>query len=355
MSELTPGNTTLGDLCTSALQECGRLGVGQTALAEDINKAWARAQWMLQEWERKRWLVYHLVTYSKVSTGQQSYSFGPNGEINTNSVPGWYLESLQVAPGGGGAGFAVNDTVNLFGNPPLGAGTVQGQVTVLTAPGGVIGTVSISIPGTYTGPLPNTFAQGTTSGGGTGASFSFPTWSLLPGRVATGSGSVRPAKVESAFLRQIQLSQPNQVDYPMQILQSMEDYNSIALKQLTSFPGAVFLDSGWPLAQLFCYPVPQANIYSINISVLEQLPASFSTLATAINLPYEYYSAILYNLALRLRPVYQIPGYPGDPLPGLAKNSLATLRGANTQIARLKMPAGLIRPGVYNIFSDRNY
>lgn len=353
MSELTPGNTTLGDLCTSALQECGRLGVGQTALAEDINKAWARAQWMLQEWERKRWLVYHLVTYSKVSTGQVSYTFGPGGEINTNAIAAWYLESLQ--PLAGGAGYAVNDTINLVASPPSGAGAVAGQVRVTAINGGAVTAVVPVLAGLYPGPLPVSFTQGVTSGVGVGATFNTPVWGLSTSTVIKSTGSVRPAKVESAFLRQIQLSQPNQVDYPMQLLQSMEDYNQIALKQLTSFPGAVFLDSQWPLATLFCYPVPQANIYSINISVLEQLPTSFSSLATVVNLPYEYYSAILYNLALRLRPVYQIPSYPGDPLQGLATNALNVLRGANTQIARLKMPTGLIRPGVYNIFSDRNY
>ena len=161
--------------------------------------------------------------------------------------------------------------------------------------------------------------------------------------------------MESAFLRQIQIASPNQVDYPMRILQSMEDYNRIALKSLQSFPGAVFLDPGWPLAQCYFYPVPQASIYSINVSVMEQLPASFATLATALNLPFEYYSAIMYNLALRLRGPFQIPSYPGDQLPALAKNSLNVLRGANTAIAALGMPAQLTRPGIYNIFSDRNY
>lgn len=352
MSVLLPGNTTVGDLCTAALQECGRLGIGQTALADDTTKAWARLQWMLQEWEVKRWMIYHLVTYSLVATGQQSYSFGPSGEINTNSAPAWNLESLQLLPGS--AGFAVNDTINLNSPPPAGAGTTAGVLKVTAVSGGVITGFSIQTAGPYTGPLPSSFVQAGTSGSGTGASFGTPVWSAT-GRVVTGTGSKRPAKIESAFLRQIQNSEPNQVDYPMTILQSMEDYNRIALKSLKSFPGAVFLDSNWPLGQLYCYPVPQASIYSINISVVEQLPSSFPTLASAVNLPYEYYSAILYNLALRLRPVYQIGTYPGDPLPGLAKNGMNTVRGPNTQIARLQMPAQLTRPGIYNVFSDQNY
>lgn len=252
MAELDPAATTIGDLCTAALRECGALGIGQSALANDLNDAWARAQWMLQQWERKRWLVYHLVTLSKTSTGAMSYTVGPGGDFDT------------------------------------------------------------------------------------------------------GASSVRPARLESAFLRQIQTTPPNQIDYPLRILQSREDYNLIALKSLVSFPGAVFLDSGWPLATLYVWPVPNANIYAVHISILAQLPFKFANVASLVTLPYEYYSAILYNLALRLRPKYRLPTFPGDPLPGLAKDSLNVLRGANLQVAALRMPAGVLQQADgYNIFSDR--
>lgn len=253
MAQQSPANTTVQDLVTASLKEAGVLGVGQVALAEDSNDAWARLQWMLQQWERKRWLVYHLKTYVHTSTGAVTYSVGPGGDIDT------------------------------------------------------------------------------------------------------GVGSVRPAKLESVFLRQLVQSQPNQIDYTLDLLQSMEDYNQIALKQLQNFPMCAYYDPGWPLGTLYVWPVMQASIYAAGITVLEQLPASFPTLATVINLPYEYYAAIIYNLALRLRPKYQIPSYPGDPLVALAKDSLNVLRGANTQIARLLMPSDLNRNGIYNIFSDRNY
>ena len=210
---------------------------------------------MLQQWERKRWLVYHLLDLSVVSTGALSYTVGPGGQINT------------------------------------------------------------------------------------------------------GVSSVRPARLESAFLRQLQNSQPNQVDYPLELLPAREDYNKIALKSLQSFPGAIFYDSAWPLGSIYAWPVPQANIYEIHISVMEQLPTSFATLATTFTLPYEYYAAMLYNLALRMRQKYGITKsrFTDDQLPALAKDSLNVIRGANTQIARLQIPADMNRPGIYNIFSDRFY
>lgn len=262
---LDPTATTLGDLCTECLRECGALGVGQTPLAEDSNGAWFRIQAMLQQWQRKRWLVYHLVDLSVVSTGQtmpaHPYTVGPGGQINTGVV------------------------------------------------------------------------------------------------------STRPDRVERAYLRQLVNSQPNQIDYPLELMQAREDYANIALKGLVSFPTTAYYDPAWApsgLGALFVYPVPQATIYELHVLVREQLPQNFFTapakgLATPFNVPYEYYAAILYNGALRLRPKYQLPTWPGDPLPALAKDSLNVLRGANTQIARLGMPSDMNRPGLYNIFNDRFY
>lgn len=353
MSELDPFNTTIGDLCTAALQESGRLGIGQTAQAEDMNKAWSRCQWMLQGWERKRWLVYHLVTYSFTANGEQSFTVGPGGQVNTNTVVGWQLESL--APSGGGFGYVVNDTITLTATPPSGTSPASLIVTVTGVSAGAVTAVSVTSGGIYPGPLPTVWTQASTSGTGSNASFAYGVWALSATTITNRASTVRPAKLESAFLRQIQNPVGNQVDYPLTILESMEDYNNIALKSMVSFPCWVFLDSAWPLANLFAWPVPQTGIYSINFTVREQLPCQFLTLATAVNLPFEYYQTILYNLALMLRITFSIPSFSGDPLPGAAKASLATLRGPNTQIARLSMPAELMRDGLYNIFSDRNY
>ena len=70
-----------------------------------------------------------------------------------------------------------------------------------------------------------------------------------------------------------------------------------------------------------------------------------------INLPPEYEEALMYNLAGRLYPMYGMP--PDQTIIKLAAASLATVRMANTQIGRLYMPAGLIRRGSYNVYTDR--
>jgi hypothetical protein len=239
--------TTPQDIIIQALKKAGILGVGQTALAEDTNDAYYDLQDMLGQWQRKRWLIWHLVDYAFTSTGAESYTVGPGGNFNINP---------------------------------------------------------------------------------------------------------RPDKIESAFFRQQVVSQPNQIDYQLSIIPDRETYNRIALKQLTTFPQYLFYDSAFPTGLAYPWPLPLASIYEIHLTVKETL-AQFTSLNQVISLPLEYMAALKFNLALRLKQSY---GLAPDPvLVGLAKDSLNVIRNANVQIPRLVMPADLIRPGLYNIFSDTFY
>jgi hypothetical protein len=252
------------DLLTLVLKDCGATGVGQTPRAEDLNDAFDTAIMMLGQWNRKRWLVYHLVDVVVPSTGAGQYTLGPGGDV-------------QLA--------------------------------------------------------------------------------------------VRPDRVEAAFLRQLMgvgfggfifgvtpFGSAPPVDYPMRILQSREDYNRIALKSLQSFTRSLFYDNAWPLGVLHPYPIPQASLYEIHLSLKETL-TSFPSLTTVINLPDEYFGALFYNLVLRVGVRYPISRDQTmldqwETVKGLAKDSLNVLRGANTQIAALTMPSDLLRQGKYNIYSD---
>jgi hypothetical protein len=106
---------------------------------------------------------------------------------------------------------------------------------------------------------------------------------------------------------------------------------------------------------LYPWPIPQAHIYEVHISVREQLPPFFATTSALFEIPYEYYNAMVLQLAIRLRPKYGILAQQGDSLMAQAKDALNTLRKGNFQIARLQVPGDLIRPQLYNIFSDRMY
>ena len=162
----------------------------------------------------------------------------------------------------------------------------------------------------------------------------------------------RPDRLEAAFFRQLVQSQPNQVDYPLELIESRETYNNIALKSLSTFPTSIFYDAAYPLGVIYPWPVPQATIYEIHLTVKDTL-TQFSSLTQTINMPPEFIAAMKFNLAIRLRQAYMLPVDPA--LVALAKDSLAVIRGANTQIPTLVMPSDLIRPGLYNVYSDQFY
>lgn len=282
MSAQNPIATTWGDLLTAALRDSGALGIGMIPLNEDLMEASSRGMWLLQQWERKRWLIYHLRTFIIPSTGQ---GIGPDGNPQPYTI------------GPGNSGDFNNDFNNDFATAPQ---------------------FSIGLTGFTT----------------------------------------RPNRLESAFFRQL-INAPNgPVDWPLRLLPAMEDYNKIRLKGLTNFSLVCYYDPAWPYGRLFVWPWPQANLYAIGITVREQLPQAFSLagnpLPVVINLPFEYYRALVKNIAMELRPKYGIPTVPGDTLAGQAKDALDTLRRGNTQVGLLDIPVGLsARPGMYNIYSDQ--
>lgn len=240
--------TTPLDIITQALKKAGVLGVGETPLAEDTNDAFADLQDMLGQWQRKRWLIWHLVDYAFLSTGAVNYTVGPGGNFNINP---------------------------------------------------------------------------------------------------------RPDQIESAFFRQvINNPPPNQIDYPLILIRAREDYNNIRLKQLVTFPQYLFYDSAFPTGLAYPWPVIQSNVYELHLTVKETL-SQFTSLNQTIQMPLEYFAALKFNLAVRLRQAYQLPIDP--VLVGLAKDALNVIRNANLQIARLQIPLDLIRPGLYNVYSDTMY
>jgi hypothetical protein len=183
----------------------------------------------------------------------------------------------------------------------------------------------------------------------TGAS----TYTVGPGgQFDTGANNPRPDRLENGcFFRQLVQSSPNQVDYPLDLLESWEDYNHIVLKQLQTFPAYVFYDPGYPLGTLYVHPVPSPAIYAVNILVKGPVVAQFPALTAVVGMPNEYYMALELTLATIMRSGYRLP--PDADLNSRAKEAREVIRGANTALARLRMPAGMVRPGVYNPYSDQ--
>lgn len=93
--------TTVGQLISDALTDSTILGVGQTALAEDSSRAFRLLNQMTAQWNRKRWLIWHLIDVSIASTGAQSYTIGPGGDFNVARPDRLEFAFFRQPQGGG--------------------------------------------------------------------------------------------------------------------------------------------------------------------------------------------------------------------------------------------------------------
>lgn len=244
--------TTPAEVVRLALRGAGILGVGQSALPEDYSDAFDLLNGMVSAWNRRRWLVFHLLDISCVTTGAVSYTIGPGCDLETAALAG------------------------------------------------------------------------------------------------------RVDRLESAFFRQTLTAPPNQVDFPMEVLESREDYNLIRLKKLTStLPRWIFLDSDWPTGIVYPWPIAAAGVGEIHVTV-KQAIGGFTSFTQDLDLPPEYREALWSNLALRLNAAY--PGsWISEQTMRIAQSSLEAIRGANVQIPRLRMPRFLANKSRYDAFSDSFY
>jgi hypothetical protein len=77
-----PVPTTPSDLITLALKQANVVGVGQVASAEDMNDSFNLLNMMMAQFQRRRYMIYELITVSKQATGAISYSVGPGGDFD---------------------------------------------------------------------------------------------------------------------------------------------------------------------------------------------------------------------------------------------------------------------------------
>lgn len=78
--------TTPRSIVMLAAKATGILGVGQSLLAEDVNDIFDALKAMVAGWDKKRWLVFHLITRKVAMTTQQSYTIGPGQEFDVPRV-----------------------------------------------------------------------------------------------------------------------------------------------------------------------------------------------------------------------------------------------------------------------------
>lgn len=142
----------------------------------------------------------------------------------------------------------------------------------------------------------------------------------------------------------------NPTDYKLDIVTGKEQWDKIANKYVVSLPSHCFYDGFWPRGNLQFWPIPNATIYELHVSYADYLDKTTS-LTSNLSMPSVFYAAVIWNLALRFNSVWQMP--EDMQLIRGAGRSLRALKRANNHMPDLNMPPSLVRPGVYNPYSDQ--
>jgi hypothetical protein len=146
---------------------------------------------------------------------------------------------------------------------------------------------------------------------------SFPSTGAVSYTIGSGGDfdTIRPLNIRSVFAR------IGSTDYPMGEI-SDENYSLIQTKATPGTPDFYNYNNAFPLGLLTFYPYP-TSAYEIHI-YSDKAITNIASLTTDISLPPGWKSAIRYNLAARMAPLF---GQPLSPeLAGQALSSLAAIK-----------------------------
>lgn len=318
---------TAREFVTLAMKEAGVLGLGQTLNAEDINDGFTLLNRMLAQWQKRRWLVPNLYDVSAIGNGLKSNPIGPGQYYNAarpDKIQAAYFKQLN---GGGGSSQVSYPLIPIWSYEDYSrialkelqswpvyyfydAAFPYGNVYIWPVP-----TSAYEIHLICKGPIGFTIQieAGEISNGGTGYTdgdyVSVPFTSVS----GTGSGGTADITIAGGVITAVTIRDPGdgyKIDDVLTILNSA-----------IGGSGANFL-----------YRITQ---------VTDTLDAEF-------NMPPEYEEAIHYNLCVRLTSMYQMP--PNQVQGQLALVALNTIKKANAQIPKLRMPPALQFSGNYGFY-----
>ena len=133
-------------------------------------------------------------------------------------------------------------------------------------------------------------------------------------------------------------------DYPLDLIDD-RDYARISDKSVSGLPCKIHYALDVPLATLRLWPVPD-KAYTLHVKSWKLLQ-SFATLTTEIALPRGYEEMIVYNLAERLAPEYQLA-----ITPDVARFAAAGRRRLETlNMPRNRLVSDLAKRGDYDVTS----
>lgn len=162
-----------------------------------------------------------------------------------------------------------------------------------------------------------------------------------------GSGgdinTTRPIYIDNAF------NQRNNVDYPVYVARSRDEYDRITKKNVEGIPRLVYYEPTYPLGTLFVYFAGNASD-TLYLTVRGQLE-QFADTTTDVDLPPSYYTMIYAMLAEDIAPSYEAA--ISIELAKKIRDSKAMIKRLNRQLPVMHYDGAIPRGrSYYNIESD---
>lgn len=323
--------TTGRELCTDALKEAGILGVGQTALPEDINDAFTRLQRMLATWQKQRWLVPSLEKINFTGDANKTYyTIGLGGDINMkppSDIKGGYVVQRNT------------------GTTPV---SLQLQKIFSFED-----YIRISVKELRS--LPTYFFYDNR----------YPLGRLYPWPIANSTYELnfllqsRLIFATTISVGNIEIGGTLYTDGIYEDVELTGGFGTGAQADITVTDGAIAIvtikagGQGYVIGDIL--GVDPASVGGTGLGFEYKVDDVTSNLDSEIIMPEEYEEAIMYNLAVRVCSMYQVQAL-GSTV-ALAKAGLNNIRKNNTQVPALTMP---VAPGVrtgksFNLFNPDGY
>lgn len=316
---LASDTPTARDFITLCLKEAGVLGVGQTALPEDINDGLTLLNRMFAQMQKKRWLVPSLYEVSAIGNNAKSNLIGPGKYYNAprpDKIQAAYFR--QINNNGSNPVDFYLKTISSYED--------YARVTLKELnswPQFIFYDGAFPYGNVFIWPIPSDQYEihlvikspiGFTV--------------MLEGGEITNGGA---AYTDGSY-----------VAVP---LTNITGYGSGATADITVNGGEVTVvnvtdeasGDGFVIGDLLS--ADAADIGGTGAGFIFKVTAVTDTLDADFNMPPEYEEVIHYGLTKRLRSMYSMP--PNADQDGLYRAALATIRQATVQVPVLKMPSSL--------------
>jgi len=146
---------------------------------------------------------------------------------------------------------------------------------------------------------------------------------------------IRPLRVTEAFVRQLGATLLTSNDVPCRVM-SREEYNMFGQKSSAGTPVQLYYDQQSNTGNLYLYPVFQ-NVEQLLFIQFEKPIDDFGSASEDFDMPQEWAEALMWNMAWRMCPAYQVPAAQVKEIKELALFTYDIIDGWDQEVASIQM------------------